>query len=234
VATLQGVFQDKDMAAFDRITVSTKLGETGVVPVFYHPDADLAYAVIKACYEGGIRAVEFTNRGDRAHLVFEKVIVKVRMELPELALGVGSVLDAGSTSLYLQLGADFIVSPALVPEMAAVCNRRKVLWSPGCGSVSEIVKAHELGAEIVKIFPGSEVGGPSFVKAVKGPMPWTKIMPTGGVSPTEENLKAWFSAGVHCVGMGSKLITKDLLQNFDHDQLKNQVTSVLALLKSIR
>lgn len=222
------------MAAFDRNTVSLKLGETGVIPVFYHPDTDLAYRVIEACYAGGIRAVEFTNRGDGAHLVFEKVISKVRKELPELALGVGSVLDAGSTSLYLQLGADFIVSPALVPEMATVCNRRKVLWSPGCGSVSEIVKAHELGAEIVKIFPGSEVGGPSFVKAVKGPMPWTKIMPTGGVSPTEENLRAWFSAGVHCVGMGSKLITKELLQNFDHDQLKNQVTSTLALLKSIR
>jgi 2-dehydro-3-deoxyphosphogluconate aldolase/(4S)-4-hydroxy-2-oxoglutarate aldolase len=222
------------MAVFDRNTVSDKLNETGVIPVFYHPDADLAYQVIKACYEGGIRAVEFTNRGDGAHLVFQNVIAKVRYELPELAVGVGSVLDAGTTSMYLQLGADFIVSPALVPEMATVCNRRKVLWSPGCGTVSEIVKAHELGADIVKIFPGSEVGGPSFVKAVKGPMPWTKIMPTGGVSPTEENLKAWFGAGVHCVGMGSKLITKDLLQNFDHERLKNQVTDVLALLKSIR
>jgi len=222
------------MAAFDRNTVSDKLGSTGVVPVFYHSDADLAYQVVKACYEGGIRAVEFTNRGDGAHLVFQAVIAKVRQELPELAVGVGSVLDAGTTSLYLQLGADFIVSPALVQEMAVICNRRKVLWSPGCGTVSEIVRAHELGADIVKIFPGSEVGGPSFVKAVKGPMPWTKIMPTGGVSPTEDNLKAWFGAGVHCVGMGSKLITKELLQNFDHDQLKTKVYSILDILKRCR
>ena len=222
------------MAAFDRNTVSRKLGETGVIPVFYHSDTDLAYKVIKACYEGGIRAIEFTNRGDGAHLVFQSIIEKARRELPELALGVGSILDSGTTSLYLQLGADFIVSPALVTEMATVCNRRKVSWSPGCGTVSEIVKAHELGADIVKIFPGSEVGGPSFVKAVKGPMPWTKIMPTGGVSPSEENLKSWFSAGVHCVGMGSKLITKELLKDFDHDRLKNQVSSLLERLKSIR
>lgn len=222
------------MAAFDRNTVSDKLGETGVIPVFYHSDSDLAYQVIKACYEGGVRAVEFTNRGDGAHLVFEKLIGKVRNELPELALGVGSVLDSGTASVYIQLGADFIVSPALVSEMAVVCNRRKILWSPGCGTVSEIVRAHELGADIVKIFPGSEVGGPSFVKAVKGPMPWTRIMPTGGVSPTEDNLKAWFGAGVHCVGMGSKLITKELLQNFNHDKLRNQVASVLEILKGCR
>src|SRR5690606_24165713 len=140
----------------------------------------------------GIRVFEFTNRGDYAHEVFTVLNKYAAQTLPEMILGVGSVVDAGTTSLYIQLGANFIVSPILNEDMAKVCNRRKVMWSPGCGSLSEINKAEELGAEVVKIFPGSEVGGPSFVKAVKGPCPWTNIMPTGGVTPTEDNLKGWF------------------------------------------
>lgn len=207
------------MARFSRIQVAMAMKETGLVPVFYHPDPGICKKVVKACYEGGVRVFEFTNRGDFAHEVFAMLHKYVIDELPDLIMGVGSIIDPGTTSLYIQLGANFIVSPLLNEEMAKICNRRKISWSPGCGSVSEISKAEELGAEVVKIFPGSQVGGPKFVAAVSGPMPWTSIMPTGGVEPTEENLSAWFKAGVHCVGMGSKLITKELIKNGDYAKL---------------
>jgi 2-dehydro-3-deoxyphosphogluconate aldolase/(4S)-4-hydroxy-2-oxoglutarate aldolase len=151
-----------------------------------------------------------------------------------MILGIGSVIDAGTTSLYLQLGTNFVVSPILNPEMAKVCNRRKVSWSPGCGSLTEISYAEELGAEVTKIFPGSQVGGPSFVKAVKGPSPWSSIMPTGGVEPTKENLSAWFAAGVHCVGMGSQLITKDIIANNNYESLTETCANALALAKTLR
>ena len=161
------------MARFTRIEVVLKMKETGIVPVFYHKDLEVGKKVLRACYDGGVRVFEFTNRGDYAHEIFAELNKYAASEMPELILGVGSIVDAGTTSLYLQLGANFIVSPILNPEMAKVCNRRKVAWSPGCGSVTEISQAEELGAEVVKIFPGSQVGGPSFVKGVKGPFPWT-------------------------------------------------------------
>jgi len=222
------------MAKFSRIEVALKMEETGIVPVFYHPDPETCKAVLKACYEGGIRVFEFTNRGDFAHEVFGEINKYTQRELPEMILGVGSVVDAGTTSLYLQLGSNFIVSPILNPDMAKVCNRRKVLWSPGCGSLSEISYAEELGAEIVKIFPGTQVGGPGFVKSVKGPCPWTKIMPTGGVSPTEENLRPWFEAGVTCVGMGSKLFPKDLIKAGDFQTLQQRIADAVDLVKTIK
>jgi 2-dehydro-3-deoxyphosphogluconate aldolase/(4S)-4-hydroxy-2-oxoglutarate aldolase len=207
------------------------MARTGLVPLFYHADADVVQQVVKACYDGGARVFEFTNRGDFAHEVFGMVSHYVASELPEMKLGVGSVTDGGTTSLYLQLGADFVVTPVLREDVARVCNRRKVLWSPGCGSLTEIGQAEELGAEIVKVFPGG-VLGPGFVKAVKAPCPWTSLMPTGGVSP--DNLRAWFEAGVTCVGMGSKLITKDLVERKDFAALADQVRETLALIAEIR
>ena len=222
------------MARYSRIEVALAMEATGIVPVFYHADPTLAKHVLKACYEGGVRVFEFTNRGDFAHEVFAELSRYAAAELPGLMLGVGSVLDAGTTALYLQLGANFIVSPVLNPDMAKVCNRRKVLWSPGCGSLTEISYAEELGAEVVKIFPGSQVGGPGFVKAVKGPCPWTKIMPTGGVTPTRENLTAWFEAGVTCVGMGSQLFPKDLIAAADWANLTQRVADALAIVKALR
>lgn len=206
------------MAKFSRIEVASKMKETGMVPVFYHADAEVCKKVVKACYDGGVRLFEFTNRGDFATLVFAELNKWAQQECPEMIMGVGSVVDEGTAAMYIALGANFIVSPLVDEATARVCNKRKIAWSPGCGTVTEIGRAHELGAEVVKIFPGSEVGGPGFVKAVKGPMPWTSIMPTGGVSPTEENLKAWFEAGVTCVGMGSKLFPKEVLatENYDY------------------
>lgn len=222
------------MARFSRIEVAIKMKETGMVPVFYNADIEVCKKVLKACYEGGVRVFEFTNRGDFAHEVFAELNKYAAKELTEMIIGVGSVIDPGTTSLYIQLGANFIVSPLLNEEMAKICNRRKICWSPGCGSVTEISKAEELGAEVVKIFPGSQVGGPKFVAALRGPMPWTSIMPTGGVAPTEENLGEWIKAGVHCVGMGSQLFTKDIIKSGDYNTLKNNVANALAIIKRLR
>jgi 2-dehydro-3-deoxyphosphogluconate aldolase/(4S)-4-hydroxy-2-oxoglutarate aldolase len=219
------------MARFSRIQVALAMKETGLVPVFYNPDPEICKKVVKACYDGGVRVFEFTNRGDFAHEIFSVLHKYVINELPDLIMGVGSIIDPGTTSLYIQLGANFIVSPLLNEDMAKICNRRKISWSPGCGSVSEISRAEELGAEVVKIFPGSQVGGPKFVAAVSGPMPWTSIMPTGGVEPTEENLSAWFKAGVHCVGMGSKLITKEIIKNSDFAALTDSVKEAIMIIR---
>jgi 2-dehydro-3-deoxyphosphogluconate aldolase/(4S)-4-hydroxy-2-oxoglutarate aldolase len=207
---------------------------TGMVPVFFHKDVAQCKDVLQACYDGGARIFEFTNRGDRAHLVFQELVIWAEKNTPEMMLGVGSVVDAGTTALYIQLGAAFIVSPVLNPEMAATCNRRKIAWSPGCGSLSEISKAEELGAEVVKIFPGASVGGPEFIKNVLGPCPWSSIMPTGGVSPEEDNLKRWIQAGAYCVGMGSQLMVKKESGAFDLDAIKEKTQSAIELIRRYR
>jgi 2-dehydro-3-deoxyphosphogluconate aldolase/(4S)-4-hydroxy-2-oxoglutarate aldolase len=222
------------MSRFTRIQVATTMLETGIVPVFYHKDINVCKQVVKACYDGGIRIFEFTNRGDFAHEVFRDLNKYAAQELPEMIMGVGSIMDAGTTSLYIQLGASFIVSPVLNEEMGKTCNRRKVLWSPGCGSVSEISRAEEMGAEIIKIFPASQVGGPGFIEAVKGPMPWTNIMPTGGVEPTEESLNAWFKAGAACVGMGSQLLKKSLIEKGEFNQITITCKFVIELVRKLK
>ena len=205
-----------------------------MIPVFYHKDAEVCKKVVKACYDGGIRVFEFTNRGDFAHEVFNEINKWAIRECPEMIMGVGSVIDQGTASLYIQIGTNFIVSPLIDEDMAKVCNRRKIAWSPGCGSVTEINRAHELGAEVVKIFPGSSVGGPDFVSGVKGPMPWASIMPTGGVSPDEANLKGWFKAGVHCVGMGSQLFPKDVIESGNYQAITDKCREALAIIKKLR
>lgn len=196
------------MAKFDKLAVMQKIGETRMVPVFYHSNAETAKKVIKACYDGGVRAFEFTNRGDFAQEVFAECVKFAAKECPELALGIGSVVDAPTAALYIQLGACFVVGPLFNPDIVPVCNRRLVPYCPGCGTVSEIGKAQELGCDLCKLFPG-DVYGPAFVKGMMAPCPWTKLMVTGGVAPTKENLTAWVKAGVYCVGMGSKLFPKE-------------------------
>ncbi len=219
------------MARFTRIEVAQTMAETGMVPVFFNKDVEVCKEVVKACYEGGVRLFEFTNRGDFATLTFAALNQWAAQECPEMIMGVGSIIDEGTAAMYLALGANFIVSPLIDEGTAKVCNKRKVAWSPGCGSVTEVGKAMELGAEVVKIFPGSQVGGPSFVKAVKGPMPWASIMPTGGVSPTEENLKAWFEAGVTCVGMGSQLFPKEVLANKNYSYITEKCAEALSIIR---
>lgn len=198
------------MARFDKIQVFNKIQETGMIPVFYSANVEVAKKVIKSCYEGGVRVFEFTNRGDFAHEVFAECVKYAARECPELAMGVGSVVDAPTACLYIQLGACFVVGPLLNADIAKVCNRRLIPYVPGCGSATEIGLAQELGCDLTKVFPG-DVYGPAFVKGFKAPCPWSKIMVTGGVLPEKENLTAWFKAGVFCVGMGSKLFPKEII-----------------------
>ena len=221
------------MAQYSRIEVVQQMKESGMVPLFYHPDIKVAKAVLKACYNGGARLMEFTNRGDFAIEIFTDLIKYAIAELPGMMLGVGSVTDAASAAQYMLAGANFVVTPVFRKDIAVVCNRRKVLWSPGCGSLTEIATAEEMGCELVKLFPGSTYG-PGFVKAIKGPQPWTSIMPTGGVSTEESNLRGWFDAGVTCVGMGSKLISKEILESKDYAKLEKDVATTLALINTLR
>lgn len=196
------------MAKFNKIQLLLKLEAAPIVPVFYHKDPEVAKKVLKACYDGGVRAFEFTNRGDFAHEIFAELVKYAAVECPEMAVGAGSVIDPATAALFMQLGACFIVGPLFNPEIAKVCNRRLVPYVPGCGSVSEVGFAQEAGCDLCKVFPG-DVLGPKFVKGLLAPMPWSRLMVTGGVEPTQENLTSWFKAGVNCVGMGSKLFPKE-------------------------
>ncbi len=220
------------MAKFDKLAVMAKIKEAPMVPVFYHKDAEVAKKVIKACYEGGVRAFEFTNRGDFAQEVFAECVKFADKECPELALGIGSVVDAPTAAMYIQLGACFVVGPLFNPDIAPVCNRRLVPYCPGCGTVSEIGKAQELGCDLTKLFPG-DVYGPNMVKGLMAPMPWSKIMVTGGVSPDAENLKAWFKAGVYCVGMGSKLFPKDKVAAEDWQYVTDKCRECLEIIHKL-
>jgi len=221
------------MAQYTRLEVIEQMKESGMVPLFYHKDIGVAKAVLKACYDGGARLMEFTSRGDFAFEIFNQLIKYAIKELPGMILGVGSVTDAAAASQYMLAGANFIVTPVFREDIAIACNRRKVLWSPGCGSLTEIARAEELGCELVKLFPGSTYG-PGFVKAIKGPQPWTSIMPTGGVSTEVKNLKAWFDAGVTCVGMGSKLISKEILAEESYSKLTQDVRKTLEVIQELK
>jgi 2-dehydro-3-deoxyphosphogluconate aldolase/(4S)-4-hydroxy-2-oxoglutarate aldolase len=222
------------MARFDRMTVLNSILDLGLVPVFYHGDVEAAKKIVAACAAGGARVIEFTNRGDSALQVFLELARHFAEADPSIILGVGSVVDAPTAALYIAYGANFVVGPNLNPEVAKLCNRRKIAYSPGCGSASEIAQAEELGVEIVKVFPGSCVGGPAFIKSVLGPCPWTRLMPTGGVDATEESVSAWFGAGAACVGIGSKLVRKDLVAAEDWQAISTKVAQVLAWIRDAR
>ena len=220
--------------AHDRISVLKGLEQQGVCPVFYHPDPEVCLNVIRASARGGAKVVEFTNRGDFACDLFGEINRELIKTDPDIVLGIGSVVDAGTAALYLNRGARFVVSPCLVPDVAKVCNRRMVAYFPGCGSVTDIGEAHELGCDIVKLFPGASVGGPDFVKAVLGPMPWSKIMPTGGVDPDEDSIAKWFGSGIVAAGMGSKLITDAAVKAGDWAGIEAQVKKTVEAVAAFR
>ena len=222
------------MAYHKRLDVLVTMKQIGLIPVFYHGDFETAKSIALACVAGGTKCVEFTNRGDRAIDVFRQLAIFRDCQRPDLILGVGSICDAPTAAMYIAAGADFVVGPLLDEETAKLCNKRKIPYSPGCGSMTEIHKAHELGVEICKLFPGGQVGGPAFVKAAKGPCPWTEIMPTGGVSPTQESLSEWFNAGIVCAGMGSKLITKELVASKDWPGMTAKVKKTIEMINQIR
>jgi len=185
-----------------RLVVYNTLIRTGLVPVFYIDNLAEARQFMQMCADGGVRAFEFTNRGEAALSVF----MGLRNTFPNMLLGIGSIVDAPTATLYMAHGADFIVGPAFNADVATLCNQRKRAYIPGCATITEIQTAESYGVEMIKLFPAN-IYGAEFVKALQGPMPWTRIMPTGGVEPTEESIKTWFSAGVSCVGIGSNLRT---------------------------
>ena len=219
------------MSKFNKIDTIQKIRATGIVPVFYNADVEVTKKVVKACYDGGIRAFEFTNRGDGAHKVFEQLIAFVRSECPDLAFGAGTILDAPTAALYIQMGADFLVSPCMAEDVAPLAGRRGIPYCPGCGTVTEIVHAMEVGCDMVKIFPAGTVGGPAFVKNVLAPMPWVMIMATGAVEPDKDNLRAWAASGVTAVGMGSKLFPKSVIEAGDWSTISDLCVKCLAWFK---
>lgn len=221
------------MAKYNKLQVIQTFKDTGIVPVFYNADVEVAKNVVKACYEGGIRAFEFTNRGDFAQEVFAELVKFANKELPGMIMGVGSVVDPATAALYIQLGANFVVGPVFNPAIAPICNRRLIPYSPGCGSVSEVSAAQEAGCDVCKVFPG-DVLGPAFVKDLRGPMPWSQIMVTGGVKPEKSNLEAWFKAGATCVGMGSNLFPKDAIAAKDWVRITALCKEAIEIVKQVK
>ena len=221
------------MAKYDKLQVLATIQQTGMVPVFYHADAEVSKQVLKACYDGGVRAFEFTNRGDFAQEVFAELVKYANKELPGMIVGVGSVVDPATAALYIQLGANFVVGPLFNPAVAPVCNRRLIPYCPGCGSVSEVGAAQEAGCDLCKVFPG-DVLGPAFVKGLRAPMPWSRLMVTGGVKPERANLEGWFKAGVTCVGMGSNLFPKDVVAAGEWSQITKLCQDALQIIREVR
>jgi 2-dehydro-3-deoxyphosphogluconate aldolase/(4S)-4-hydroxy-2-oxoglutarate aldolase len=221
------------MAKYDKIQVLTAIGETGIVPVFYNGDVEVAKKVLKACYDGGIRAFEFANRGDFAQEVFGELVKYANAELPGMIVGIGSVVDPGTAAMYIQLGANFVVGPLFNPAIAPICNRRNIPYAPGCGTVTEVGMAQEAGCDLCKVFPG-DVLGPAFVKGLRAPMPWSRLMVTGGVKPTRENLEGWFKSGVYCVGMGSNLFPKDAIAAGDWARITTLCRDALDIVEKVR
>ncbi len=222
------------MARFSRLEVLNEMLQTGLVPLFYHPDLEVAKRVVAACRAGGARVVEYTNRGDNAYRVFSDLVAHFSQVDPSIILGVGSIVDAPTAGLFLSSGANFVVGSVLNPEVARLCNRRKVTYVPGCTTPSEISQAEELGVEIVKTFPGVAIGGPGFIRAVLGPTPWTLMMPTSGVDPTEGSIRSWFEAGVAVVGIGSKLVRKQWVEAGDYDKITAKVAQIIAWIREVR
>ncbi len=222
------------MVATDRVTVLLAMLEQGLIPVFYDPDPEVCVNVIQACANAGAQCVEFTNRGDFASHVFLDICRHFsRIDRPVM-LGAGSIVDAQTAAIYVANGAKFVVGPLLNVEVARFCNRRGVLYTPGCATATEIGDAQELGCNLIKLFPGGSAGGPEFVRSILAPMPWTRLMPTGGVEPTEASLREWFGAGISVCGIGSRLITRKMLLDKDYKGIEETVGKVLSLIRVIR
>lgn len=217
---------------FSKQQIKDEMKRTAVVPLFTHDNPEVAQAVLEAAYLGGVRVFEFTNRKKNSFEVFQHLLSH-RQRFPDLMLGIGTIMDGATTQKFIEAGADFIISPILKLEMSDVCHRYDKLWLPGCATLTEIVTAKEHGAEVIKIFPGS-VLGPGFVSSIMPVVPDLNLMITGGVEPNEQNLSAWFKAGAMCVGMGSQLFTKEILEQHQWDILKQKVADALSIVKKIK
>jgi 2-dehydro-3-deoxyphosphogluconate aldolase/(4S)-4-hydroxy-2-oxoglutarate aldolase len=215
------------MSRFLRLDVLNEILRIGLLPLFFEKEVDTARKVLDACLQGGARLVEFTNRGDFAWRVFADLAEKLEQEESPIILGAGTIDDAPTAAIFIANGANFIVGPTFNADVARLCNRRKIPYFPGCGSVTEIAVAEEWGVEICKVFPGQEVGGPGFIKAVHGPRPWSRLMPTGGVNPTRESISTWIKSGAAVLGMGSNLINKDRLQKAEFTVITRDIQQTL-------
>jgi len=204
----------------------------GMLPLFYNNSANVSLDTTRALYKAGIRVIEYTNRGEAALANF-KALKQLQQELPGLLLGIGTIKNAEQAEQFVAAGADFLISPLVNPEVAAVAAQHNLLWIPGCMTPTEIYNAQQLGAAFVKLFPAN-VLGPGFVSAVKDLFPGVQMMPTGGVDMDQDNISSWFKAGVSAVGMGSKLITKNVLENKAYDQLYTDTLRALQMVNAAR
>lgn len=210
-----------------------RIVDQGVLPLYFHPDATVSVEVLKALYAAGIRAVEYTNRGEAALDNFKLLKETRDRELPELLLGIGTIKRKKEAKAFIKAGADFIIAPGIIEEVAETVHKEEMIWIPGCMTTTEIIRAEDAGAKLIKLFPGNLLG-PSFVSAIKELFPDLYFMPTGGVEVNKENLTAWFKSGVVAVGMGSKLITKEILEKKDYEQLINKTKEAIALVNEVR
>ncbi|MEY2792455.1 MAG: hypothetical protein RJA76_447 [Bacteroidota bacterium] len=220
------------MARNNAATVYSRIEETPIVPLFFNPDETIAKSVLKACYDGGIRVFEFTNRGIEAPALFAKLVEFTEKECPDLVLGIGTIYDAKQAKQFIEMGADFMLQPFTTAEVGEICGKHDIPWMPGTMTLTEIRNAELLGAKYVKIFPGNVVG-PAFVKGLMGPMPHSKIMVTGGVEPTRESLSTWFSAGAKAVGMGSQLFPSNLINEKNYQKITNIIAEMIQTYRTL-
>lgn len=221
------------MARFERLQVYSTIFEDKMIPLFFNRDKEEAKSIAAALVKGGSRLLEFTNRGEEALDVFTYLIRIAPEAFPQLIIGAGTIIDAPTAALFIAEGANFIVGPSFDEETARLCNKRRIPYIPGAATITEIIKAEEFGVELIKIFPGSTLGGPKFIEALKGPCPKTKVMPTGGVSVDEENIRLWFKSGVSCIGMGSQLVSKKAVQEKDYNSITEMTVKALEIIKSL-
>lgn len=213
---------------FTKEEILAEFSRTRFVPLFTHDNPEETFQGVRIAYNAGVRTFEFTNRRPNSFATFS-YLIKNRSEYPDLMLGIGTVMDAATTEKYINAGADFIISPIMKPEMAAVCRRRDTLWIPGCATLNEIVTANDLGAELVKLFPGN-VLGPAFVSSIKPVVPDLKLLITGGVEPTRESITTWLGAGATCVGLGSKLFSSEIFEQKSWSTLEGRIRLILSVI----
>lgn len=222
------------MAAHAKTTVLARIRSEGVIPVFYHGDIEVTREVAKRLVAGGLSTFEFTNRGDGAIGVFAELVPWARRELPTLVIGLGSVVERETAAHAIDIGADFVFAPSLSAGVSAVCNSRNVPYVPGCGTVTEIQAAYALGCDMVKLFPAGSLGGPAFLSAVRAPCPWVQAVPTGGVEPTVDSMRAWFEVGAPAVGMGSSLLSKQMVADHDWEGIEQRTADTVGAVKAAR
>jgi 2-dehydro-3-deoxyphosphogluconate aldolase/(4S)-4-hydroxy-2-oxoglutarate aldolase len=216
-----------------RQEITQLISQHALLPLFNPDDLEISKNVIKAAYDGGVRLFECTNRSSDALSIFKQLVPLVESTMPGMVLGAGTIMDEAAAQRFYEAGAQFIVSPVISEDVARFCKKHDLFWCPGASTLNEIINAQNMGADVVKIFPANFLGGPEFVKAIKAPCPWIRIMPTGGVDGSEKNLRAWFEAGVVCVGIGSQLFTREILAAREYKMITTRTKEIVATIQSI-